>query len=145
MKNEKPQKRFTGYKIAIKHNGKYLSPATGVEYESGKSFDKLLTSLVDYKELSDSNIIIWFLDCLDEQILSFGSHYSKEMEGKTGVFKTKDSANKFLRSCLWDRSNHCILEMTIEDKDGLKTGILNKFYPIVIGSKIISQEEIETK
>lgn len=86
----------TGYKAVIKIDGKFYSPFTGMEYTVGMTIPKMIKrGEIRYSE---------YENVLDE----YSNHYNKEMQGKTGVFKSIRQCREYA-----DSSGFTMLEMKL--------------------------------
>jgi len=127
-------KEFTGYKVALKINGKYYSPVTGMEYTLGK---------IKPPKRIRKNFIVegWFVNVLQKKEHA----HKKEMVGNTAVFINKKDAKNFRKDLkFWglgfpgDDINLVILKMTLQNIvfDGMYG-----FDKVRIGSTIKSMKE----
>ena len=129
--------QFTGYKIAIKRNGKYYSPITGIEYKPGK-----VTPAKKLKKVGFN-----FCNVTDPR----NKHHIPSYEGMTAIFK--DPEKNYLWFTFSARQNSLkplekgtivILKMTIQKTKTKNCWI--GFYAndsVYIGPKIRSIKEIE--
>lgn len=132
------RKSFTGYKIAFKKDGKYYSPATGIEYKIG-----------DVPHCPRLKPLAVKLGIFDEDLLNSRYHlYEPGMQGKTSVLKYRAQAVKLQRACQ-KNSNviglFCLLIMTVSGE--IWEGEFSFSYkdldrPIFAGTHIDSMEEV---
>lgn len=113
------RKQFTGYKVAVKKNGKYYSPAMGFEYKVGK-----VPKIRKQKRIGN-----YFNDCILNK--SELSPFKENMVGRTSVFVIKDCRKiRILKKGIKD---NVILKITI------KKDLLKGFYD---GCSVIAGKEI---
>ena len=165
LEKKSKKRQVTGYKIAVKRNGKYYSPATGVEYRPGPVSQ--VPKIFSYKDSKNESRNIWFSPRMDyiEEARSISKHVSKgekidredvikitdllpksdhfyfiNMEGRTAVFKTKKGIEYY--TTLTSGGETCLLMMTI--KEDIMEGTINDSsdIPIFAGKEIIKFEEI---
>lgn len=77
------KKSFTGYKVVCEMDGKYYSPATGIEYKKGPVEIPVV----------QQRLCNWFSDTL---LLPDGYGYKPDMKGYTAVF-----VNQYNAMCTW--------------------------------------------
>jgi len=117
------RKSFTGYKVALKIDGKYYSPATGVEYVVG---DVPIPDCINEEYRDD-----WFDDVLNPEEYS----HKVEYKGHTAVFK-----KKIITEVVSDLSIAALLKMKISG-DMLNCEYAN--LKVIAGSRIDSFKEVE--
>lgn len=102
----------TGYKLAIKKNGKYYSPSTGLEYTIGMELPHMTTII---RENTDG--------CWKNPLDKRSDVYEDRMQGNTAIFESiEDIMNLHLNTSSF--LNYAILEMTLDNVlyDGILDG-----------------------
>ncbi|MFH1276489.1 MAG: hypothetical protein ABIH82_05240 [Candidatus Woesearchaeota archaeon] len=124
------RKSYTGFKIVHKVDGKYYSPATGIEYKPGP--------VTPTKTIIESKVSGgWNLTSLTEG----DRFYNKNMYGKTSVFVDKRNADL----CYGGRSGESVVEMTISGgiwEGGLRCSYNPYTAKLFLGTKIVSIKEL---
>ncbi|MFW6246763.1 MAG: hypothetical protein ACOC22_01110 [bacterium] len=128
------EKEFTGYKIVVKkENGRYYSPAIGIEYTEGMTMPCI----------NRKNALFGFFknNFKSPMEILTGTTYRSDMQGRTSVFVHKDEAHLFYYYIVrHDNSdNHIIVKMTISED--LMDGEYHNF-EVVAGRRIEKIEEL---
>jgi len=121
-------KEFTGYKVALKINGKYYSPVTGMEYTLGK--------IKPPETIRKNYTVEGFANVLQNT----NPAHERRMVGNTAVFINKKNAKNFRKNLrFWyNDARSVILKMTLQNImfDGIY-----EFDKVRIGSTIKSFKE----
>lgn len=118
------EEEVTGYKVAVKIDDKYFSPATGLEYKVGP----IPLQFKYQKHVAD------FVNVLDEN----NECYNTNMTGRTCVFRDLESA-KHKQNKWYSFYELIILKMTISND------LLSGYYStseVYGGKNIVSMEEL---
>lgn len=114
---------FTGYKVAVKMNDKYYSPAMGCVYRIGK-----IRPIKQQRRIGNYFKARLFL-----------SNFKPLLVGRTAVINNYDNAY-WMRESIQDTTNEkvVILKMTIADEllEGRYEGML-----VIAGKRILNMEE----
>ncbi len=135
--NENPElDKAEGYKVVIKHKGKYYSTVTGIEYKEGKDVEIVNSRHDVNRDYTSSYWKLW-------AILEQGERwYNKLHRGKTSIYETLNDAKKDFY-CLdnsYDYHNCIIVKFTLS---GVIYLAEYEDCPTFIGSHIDKIEEIE--
>lgn len=125
----------TGYKVAVKENGKYYSPATGVMYETGRvpKCPELTKDLL--KRLKKRNNYFRFLYIIPIN----GNFHNSKFNGNTALFKSRDTADRLKRDM--QRLNvNCEIVVLMMNMSCTMQGIY--YGEVYIGNVILSIEEV---
>lgn len=128
-----PEKSFTGYKVAIKRDGKYYSPAMGVEYKEGEDV------IIPEKQ---KGLSFYVNDILNPE----QPYYNDKMTGRTAVFldeKTATSYRDRMESELSDYKDEvelCVIKITLSKE--LMSGYAIFAGEVVAGKHIDKIEEV---
>ena len=125
IKEKADLKEFTGYKVALKVDGKYYSPATGIEYKLGP-----VTVATEKGKYIDC--------CFEDNLLNPESRiFNNAMHGNTALFEDKQGALR-LMSVMNRDFLIVILKMTLSDLTyyGEYLG-----YRVILGKNIVQLSE----
>lgn len=137
-------KTFTGYKYALEtEDGKFISPATGIEYKPGP---------VEIAKGGNShNPAGSFVD-EDTMLKPKGKAYSKDMIGRTGLFKEDSAVLQIIEDLKWCTGRvkigfkQVILKLVIEKELMSGTYHMGMFggieFLVVAGKTIVSVEKV---
>lgn len=135
---------FTGYKVVIKRDGKYYSPATGIEYKPG-SVPKLDANTDRNVEL----IRVFSYSFKNFRDLIYRAFFNPTFNGLTAVFVDESAARRLLDefSQNLDGDQVVIVSMTIYGN--LHRGLAScaNFTPpdtaVIAGNTIVKFEQLE--
>lgn len=143
-KEIKKKTQFTGYKVAVKRNGKYYSPITGIEYKPGLVKNPGI--------LKDVDVGFEFVNVTNP----YNPFYNEDYIGMTAVFSSKEAA-KYLYDILCEPDRQIgelsegelvFLKMTVQKTEtkncwsGRYTVVPRSVNEVYIGPKIRSCKEI---
>jgi len=150
----KGKRKLTGYKVVVKRNGKYYSPATGVKYKQNSPVlrPKRFKPIGDgwnnnFRKFIFKNGKFYDKNNLNTPYISSSVKYGCihfNYYGYTSIFKSKKDVENYILGIDYNANiETVILEMTISVD--LHNSIYNYYNPIELysGKKIVSFKEIK--
>jgi hypothetical protein len=126
---------FIGYKVVVKANGQYVSPATGYVYPE---VGDLPEDIVPIKDICGPTEYGW-----DRSIACHWSYFFEpKMQGRTGVFKHFNVARKLLQSCRNYRWGHIWVIIKARVTNTILVGQMHGYGTVYAGKTIEVLEEL---
>lgn len=124
------KKKFTGYKMVVKVDGKYYSPVTGIEYIPGKDIIPVKSESKVNRNFINSDSWKSFYEILKNKNL-----YEEKMHGKTGIFVERNIVDEFSQN-----ETYIPVKMTISgDLHYAQTDWWNT----IVGNHVVSIKELK--